>query len=258
MLKRFSGTLWIAAAALILSCSSGDMEIPTETAVPADEPAAKTLDLSQAGNVTGKVTFSGQASRPARLRMGADPNCEAAHSSPVYFQQVEVSESGTLNNVFVWVKQGLEGYRFDPPKEPVTLDQKGCLYRPRVFGVQTRQDIQIRNSDLTTHNIHPLPQNNREWNQSQPAQGAPLLRSFPRQEIMVPVKCNIHPWMRSYIGVVLHPYFAVTGPEGAFQLKDLPPGEYTLEAWHEKLGTTEQRVTIGPSEAKKVDFSFQG
>ena len=259
MLTRFLSTMvWMALAILLLGCGGGDVETPVETAAPADEPAAKTLDLSQAGGITGKVNFTGQASRRARLRMGADPNCAAAHSSPVYFQEVEVSEDGSLNNVFVWVKQGLEGYSFDPPKEPVTLDQKGCIYQPHVFGVQTRQDIQILNSDPTTHNIHPLPTNNREWNQSQPAKGAPLVRSFPRQEVMVAVKCNIHPWMRTYIGVISHPYFAVTGAEGAFQLKDLPPGEYTVEAWHEKLGTTEQKVTIGPSETKQLDFTFQG
>ena len=259
MLTRFFfTTVWIAGAVLLLGCGGGDVETPTETTAPADEPATKMLDLSQAGSVAGKVSFTGQASRRARLRMEADPNCAAAHSSPVYFQQVEVSEGGSLNNVFVWIKEGLEGYQFDPPEEPVTLNQKGCIYRPHVFGVQTRQDIQILNNDPTTHNIHPLPANNREWNQSQPAQGAPLMRSFPRQEVMIAVKCNIHPWMRSYIGVVSHPYFAVTGAEGEFQLKDLPPGEYTVEAWHEKLGTTEQKVTIGPSEAKQVDFTFQG
>lgn len=259
MLKRFfSISLWIAATTLLLSCGGGDVETVTETAAPVDEPAAKTLDLSQAASVSGKATFTGESSRRARLRMGADPNCDAAHSSPVYFQQVEVSESGGLNNVFVWVKQGLDGYGFETPSEPATLDQRGCIYRPHVFGVQTRQDIQILNSDPTTHNIHPVPKNNREWNQSQPAQGAPLLRSFPRQEVMISVKCNIHPWMRSYIGVVPHPYFAVTDSEGTFELKDLPPGEYTVEAWHEKLGTQEQKITVAPSEAQQVDFPFQG
>ena len=121
-----------------------------------------------------------------------------------------INEDGTLKNVFIWVKEGLEDYKFDTPTEAATLDQDGCLYSPHVFGVQTNQKINIGNSDSVTHNIHPVPKNNREWNISQSPEQK-YTRSFPRQEVMVPVKCNVHPWMKAYIGVISHPYFSVTG-----------------------------------------------
>ena len=193
----------------------------------------------------------------ARIRMGAEPGCEEKHSEPVYSQEVTVNPNGTLKYSFVWVKEGLEQYSFDTPSQPVVLDQNGCLYTPHVFGVHVNQDIRILNSDPATHNIHPLPGNNREWNISQ-AEGQELERSFPRPEVMIPVKCNIHPWMKAYIAVVPHPYFAVTGDDGTFELNDLPPGEYTIEVWHEKYGTQEQKITVGPEESKEIEFSYSG
>src|SRR5579885_2992850 len=122
----------------------------------------------------------------------------------------------------------------------------------------TAQKIEIKNNDPTNHNIHPLPRINQEWNQSQPPKGEALIKSFPREEVMIPVKCNVHPWMRSYIGVVSHPFFAVTGEDGTFTIKGLPPGNYTIEAWHEKYGTQDLPVTVAPKESKTVDFSFKG
>jgi hypothetical protein len=137
------------------------------------------------------------------------------------------------------------------------IDQAGCQYVPHVVAVQVNQPIEVKNSDPTTHNIHPTPANNREWNESQP-QGAPALqKSFAREEIAVPVKCNVHPWMKSYIAVLSNPYFHVTGKGGTFELKSLPPGDYTLVAWHEKLGTQEQKVTLGPKDSKTVEFTFK-
>jgi plastocyanin len=140
----------------------------------------------------------------------------------------------------------------------VALDQHGCMYQPHVLGVMAGQKIDIKNSDTTNHNIHPLPQTNQEWNESQPPGSDVKVQSFPRQEVMIPVKCNIHPWMRSYIGVVSHPFFAVTGDDGTFTIKGLPPGTYTIETWHEKYGTQDQQITVGPKESKTVDFSFKG
>ena len=137
------------------------------------------------------------------------------------------------------------------------LDQDGCLYKPHVFGVQRGQEIRITNADSATHNIHPLPQQNREWNISQ-SSGQEMTRSFPRQEVMIPVKCNIHPWMKAYVGVVSHPYFTVTGEDGSFELNDLPPGDYTIQVWHEKYGTQEQQVTVAPQESQEIEFGFEG
>ncbi len=244
---------------LTVSCGGGDK---AAEAPPAGEPAekkveGKTPDLSQAGSITGKVSFEGVPPKNARIRMDADPVCIKQHSDKVYSDAVIVNENGTLSNVFVWIKTGLEQYTFPTPSEQATLDQKSCLYTPHVIGVQVKQEIKILNSDPTTHNIHPLPKNNREWNQSQRALGNPLIKSFPRSEVMIPVKCNVHPWMKSYVGVVDHPYFMVTGAEGTFELKDVPPGDYVIEAWHEKFGATEQKVTVGASESKEVSFSIK-
>ena len=242
-----------------LACGGG--ETPAEVASE-EAPAAATTqgvapDLSQAGAVSGKVSFQGEQPQMARIRMGAEPACEEKHDGPVYSQEVLVNENGTLKNAFVWVKAGLEQYSFDTPTQPVVMEQDGCVYLPHVFGIQSNQDISIRNSDDATHNIHPLPEQNREFNISQ-ASGQEMARSFARPEVMIPVKCNIHPWMKAYIGVVPHPYFAVTGADGSFELPNLPPGEYTIEVWHEKYGTQEQAITVAPEESQEIEFSFEG
>jgi hypothetical protein len=253
--QRFYGTAIVALALLASACGGGadEVEAPAAEATP-----TLTVDPSEAATITGKVTFSGTAPKAVRIRMDQEPNCAGQHAEAFYRHLVEVDENGGLGNVFVWVKEGLGDYTFETPAEPVVIDQKGCIYTPHVVGVQTRQDVKIQNSDPTTHNIHPLPRQNREWNRSQSPGSSPLVRSFPRQEVMIPVKCNIHPWMKTYIGVVSHPYFAVTSGDGTFEIRGLPPGEYMIEAWQEKRGTLEQKVTVGPQESKAIEFAFQG
>ena len=156
----------------------------------------------------------------------------------------------------VYVSEGLAANTSQPPQESVTLEQKGCQYRPHVLAMQANQKLEIVNSDETTHNIHPSPANNREWNMTQP-HGVPLDHIFAREEIAIPIKCNVHPWMRGYIAVFKHPYFAVTDKNGAFDIKNLPPGTYTITAWQEKLGTQTQKIIVGAGEAKTLDFSFK-
>ncbi|MDE2927221.1 MAG: carboxypeptidase regulatory-like domain-containing protein [Acidobacteriota bacterium] len=250
----------VMAGLLAASCGGGGGGAePAADEAPAPAADAKPApDLSQAGSVSGMVSFGGDTPKNARLRMDADPVCVKEHSGIVRSQDVLIGDGGALINTFVWVKSGLEQYGFDTPSDPVTLDQKGCIYTPHVLGIQTRQKLHVLNSDGTTHNVHPLPRNNREWNQSQRAKGKPLVRSFPRAEVMIPVKCNVHPWMKAYIGVVPHPYYAVTGTDGAFSIENLPPGDYVIEAWHEKFGVQEQQVTVQASEAKEVSFEFSG
>ena len=185
--------------------------------------------------------------------------CTKAHAaSPAKTEDVVVNDNNTLKYVFVWVKSGLPDQTWQVPTTPITLDQNGCMYKPHVVGVMAGQQIAIKNSDPTNHNIHPQPQTNQEWNESQPPGSADKMQTFARQEVVIPVKCNIHPWMRSYIGVVAHPFFAVTGDDGTFTIKGLPPGTYTIEAWHEKYGKSEQTVTVGAKESKTQDFSFKG
>ena len=160
-------------------------------------------------------------------------------------------------NVFVYVKDGLGNYMFDPPTTPATIDQKDCRYHPHVFGMQVGQPLEILNSDPTLHNIHAVAKNNREFNNGQPMQGMKTTHTFTAKEVMVPFKCDVHGWMNAYVGVLDHPFFAVTDASGSFNLKSLPPGTYTIEAWHEKLGTQTQTVTIGAKETKDIAFTFK-
>jgi hypothetical protein len=192
------------------------------------------------------------------IAMDAEPTCQAAYDEGPFTQTVVVNDNGTLANVFVYVKSGLGDMTFPTPSEPVSLDQQNCRYEPHVLGVQTDQTIVIRNSDDLLHNIHPEPVNSRSFNIGQPNQGAETERSFPAAEIMIPISCDVHSWMNAYIGVVDHPYFAVTGSDGSFELPNLPPGEYEVEAWHELYGTQTMNVTIGESESAEIDFTFEG
>jgi plastocyanin len=216
-------------------------------------------DLNTGATIAGKVALHGIAP-PARLiDMSANPGCERTHRDrPVKSEEVVVNPDGTLRNVFVWIKSGLGSQKWMIPSEPVTLDQQYCTYHPHVLGVMAGQNVRIQNSDPVNHNIHPVPGINEEWNDMQSAGEGPKLRLFTAPEVMVPVKCNVHPWMRAYIGVVAHPFFAVTGEDGSFTIKGLPPGTYTVQTWHEKYGTQEQQVTVGPRESKAVDFSYKG
>ncbi|MBI3667183.1 MAG: carboxypeptidase regulatory-like domain-containing protein [Acidobacteria bacterium] len=258
--KTFCTIAVAAAFALAAGCGGAKKE---ETAAEKPEGGGGAIfkvDPATAATITGKVTFAGTAPARKAIDMSAEPDCKALHgtSGPAYIEEVVANPNGTLANVFVYIKAGLEGKNFEPAAGPAMLDQKGCVYRPHVVGVRAGQIIQISNDDPTTHNIHPMPRVNREWNQSQPPKGANLDKAFPRPEVMIPVKCNVHPWMRSYVGVVDNPYFAVTGEQGTFELKGLPPGEYTVEAWHEKFGVQEQKVTVAPSATQTVDFAFKG
>ena len=245
-------------AVVVLACGGGgDVPSPAPAETPA-APVGKSVDPSTAGSVSGRVNYAGEPGKRIRIRMTADPNCAGQHSSPVYAQNLEINENGTLQYAFVFVKAGLEDYKFQPPAEAVQLDQRGCLYTPHVLGIEAGQELKVVNNDPTTHNINPSPANNRDWNVSQAPNSIPIIRRFARSEIMIPVKCNVHPWMKAYIGVVAHPYFAVTGSDGSYSLEGLPPGDYTVEVWHEKLGAQEQKITVTANQAATLDFSYGG
>ncbi len=207
-------------------------------------------------SIQGVVKFEGTPPKRSRIDMSQDPLCAKGHSTPPMTEDVVAGPDGGLANVVVYVSEGLTSHDFQPPQQPAVLEQKGCEYRPHVLAVQAGQKINIVNSDETTHNIHPTPSNNREWNMTQP-HGVPLEQSFAREEIAVPVKCNVHPWMKGHIAVFKHPYFAVSDKNGSFEIKGLPPGSYTITAWQEKLGTQIQKVTVAAGRAETVNFTFK-
>lgn len=201
-------------------------------------------NAAHAATIDGKVSFEGTAPESKKVDLSADPNCSALHPDGLISEEVTVNTNGTLKNVFVYVREGLEGKTFSPPTEPAVLDQKGCWYEPHVFGIQVNQPLEIINSDNTLHNVHSLPAVNKEFNLGMPIQGMKLRKSFSKPETMVKFKCDVHPWMASYAGVLEHPFYSVTSGEGTFEIKDLPPGSYVIEAWHEKYGIQSQKVSL--------------
>ena len=251
MRRRLYLALALSVGALAAACGGGSQD-----AAPADTaPIANPVDPATAGAVTGRVTFAGTPPQAAALRMDSDPNCVRPGGNATD-ESVVVGEGGALQNVFVYVKDGLGNLRFPVPSNALVLDQKGCRYVPHVMGAQVGQTVEVLNSDPMLHNVHAVPAANQEFNTGQPLPGMKHTHRFSTREVMVPFKCDVHPWMRAYIGVLDHPYFAVTGPGGTFELKGLPPGTYTIEAWHETLGTQTQSVTIAPQETGNVAFSF--
>jgi len=259
--QKFLSILSILALLSLAGCGEKKTEVSEQPSQPAQPAPGVPVDAATVGEITGKVMFDGTKPKLARIMMDQDPVCVGKHKGPVYAEDGEVNANGTLPNVFVYVKEGAEKYSFPTPGEPAVLDQDGCMYKPHVLGVLAGQELKIASSDPTTHNIHPMPKDNREWNESQPPGAAPLMKTFARPEVMIPVKCNQHPWMRAYIGVTKNPLYAVTGSDGTFTIKGVPPGDYTIEAWTAEGGgagqTQDQKVTVGAKETKTVSFTFK-
>lgn len=255
MRNKLSFLAVLCALAFTVACGGGgdDAAPAGEQGAASDQPAA--APAADAGGVTGTVNYTGPDPDTA-IAMNADPVCAGAHSTPVETQKV-VGSAGKLAHVFVYVKSGLSGGSYPAPAEKKVLDQQGCQYTPHVQGIQTGQVLVIKNSDPTLHNIHALPTANQEFNQAQPVQNMEFEKTFDKPEVMVHFKCDVHPWMSSYVGVVEHPFYAVSDESGTFNIENLPPGTYTLEAWHEELGTQTQQVTVAPNQKAAVTFDFQ-
>ena len=240
------GVLALTVGLLAAACGGSTPERPAATA-KADGP----------GSITGKITFDGEPPVRTPVKMAADPNCKPGPES-LSETQIVSSDRG-LKNVFVYVKDGLGNAVYETPATPIVLDQVGCRYEPHVFGVFAGQPVEIKNSDPTLHNVHAIPKNNEEFNFGQQDAKAPIVtKTFTKPEIGVSFRCDVHGWMRSYANVVTHPFFAVTKDDGSFEIKGLAPGTYTIEAWHERLGTQTQQVTISEgSPSVMAAFTFK-
>jgi plastocyanin len=252
-------TLRLASLALLLTgCSARPTPQATPAAQPKPTPVYFHPDPATASTLKGTIRFTGKRPQPKLIDMSDDPACVAAHKGKAYAQTLMVAPNGDLENAFIYVKSGLEGKTFEVPTTPVTIDQAGCWFHPRVLGIQVDQTLEVINSDPVTHNIHPMAVINREWNHSQGPGDPPISRHFAKPEVMIPVKCNIHSWMRAYIGVVANPYFAVSKDDGTFTIPNLPPGTYTIAVWQEKLGTQERQVTVAPHANTLANLTFKG
>jgi len=250
-MPRFYWTSVLSLALFLLGCNNSETSQSSGTLSPQQKPAT-VVDKSTAGSISGVVSFKSAAPKMPMLDLSADPACPPDPQP----QDVVVVNNGKLANVFVYVKKGLEKFSFSPPGEPAVLDQKKCRYVPHVLGLMVGQKFQVLNNDNAEHNVHPMPKSNGQWNESQMPHGDPIVKTFQHPEIMMPVQCNQHPWMEMYVNVLDHPYFGVSAEDGSFQIKDLPPGEYTLAAIHEKFGEQTMKVTVVPKQTASANFAF--
>jgi len=246
--------LWRRILVLVVALAAASCGPPSsrESSAP-----LVTVDPSTAGSITGTVTLDGSPPVFKSIDMSQSSACVQANPTPVAPPIVVVGDHGALANVVVYVKDGLGPYRFEAPQAPAVLGQKNCMYEPHVVALMTGEPFEIENNDPTMHNVHPMPKHNRQWSSSQPVGSAPLKSVFTRSEFAMPVLCNVHPWMRAFVFVFDHPYYAVTSKAGTFALINLPPGSYTIEAWQENYPAEDQTVRLDPKESKAISFVFQ-
>jgi plastocyanin len=218
-------------------------------AVPHRQPTP--LDLTTTGTIAGTVRFEGTVPAMAQINFGSFAECAAAHDGPVFTNDALVHD-GLVENAIVWIASGLGDRVFAVPTTPVEIDQRGCLYTPRVVGVRVGQPILYKNDDRTLHNVHGKPTASSPWNFALPRPGSERTVTIDHAEVPISVRCDLHPWMQGWIGAFDHPYFAVTGADGAFSLPNVPPGTYEIAAWHERFGTVRRTVTLAPRGSQTV------
>ncbi|MGH9737951.1 MAG: hypothetical protein ACRD4X_05120 [Candidatus Acidiferrales bacterium] len=250
-MRNFRFVFLMATASIAVGCAGNQHK------AAANLPPAPPVDPATAASITGTVKFEGKAPALAPIDMSAAPACVKANPSPVAPPVVVTGAHDALANVVVFVKSGLGHYRYRSPQTTVTLDQQGCMYVPRVIALMVDQPFQVANQDLTLHDVHPMLHNNAPWDESQLPGSAPVKATFNEPEFAAPIGCMIHPWMEAYLFVFNQPYFTVTSKDGTFALKNLPPGTYTIEAWHEKNEPIDRTVVVGPKESKAVSFTFR-
>ncbi|HEY6252876.1 MAG TPA: carboxypeptidase regulatory-like domain-containing protein [Candidatus Angelobacter sp.] len=238
--------------ALALAGCDQTQKPPESSGGAAPQAATAVVDKNTAGSVSGTISFKGAAPKMPMLDMSSDPACPGDPQAP----DVVVVKNGKLANVFVYVKDADRLGTFAAPAEEVVMDQKRCHYTPHVLGLMVGQPLRILNTDTAEHNVHPMPKNNAAWNESQAPKGKPIMKTFQQAELMMPVQCNQHPWMKMYVNVLAHPFFAVSADDGSFQVRDLPPGGYTLVAVHEKYGEQTMKITVASKQNTAADFVF--
>ncbi len=251
--RGISVSILLLFSCTAMGCSSKD----SGSAGRANRSGGKSVDAATVGSISGRVTLTGTPPPLRAIDMSAEPSCQAAHATPVVPPQVVADASGNLANVIVYVKTGASEYAFPAPREAVKLTQRGCMYEPRVLGMMTGQKLEVKNEDQATHNVFVMSKDNRPSNRSEIPGSPAIEETFIAPELAIPVKCNVHPWMKGYLFVFDHPFYAVTSKDGRFSLQGLPPGTYTIGAWQELYGTREQTVTIGPKQSANLDFSFR-
>lgn len=252
--RRLNGSITVLTLAGAVACGGGGDAADSTGGEDAAPQAATPAAIADAGSIRGTINFTGEAPAAEPIDMSAEPECASDYSEPPTTEHV-LADDGTLANVFVYIKEGLTG-SFPAKSEVVNIDQEGCRYHPHVVGVTVSQPFTFENSDGLLHNVKANPSANRPFNMSQPNDMTSSERTFTTPEIMVPVVCDVHGWMNMYIGVVEHPYFAVSGDDGTFELVNVPPGTYTVEAWHERYGTQTMQVTVAPNGEATSDFTY--
>jgi len=260
-MRKSLAVVALAAPLAFVACGGGEKQ-ETPAAAPASTtagaPPATDAGAAAKGSasIVGKISFAGTAPAPEKIKVSADPYCQKEHKDGLERKVVDVKDGG-LKDVFVYVKSGLTT-TYPPPTEAVELDQQGCMYKPHIVVLQVGQSLKIKNNDETLHNIHPRPSVNQEFNIGQPRKGMESTKTFDKKEVMIPVGCDVHPWMRSYISVMDNPFFAVTDEDGKFEIKGLPAGEYEIEAVHEKLKSQTGKITVKDGEKATLDLSYKG
>jgi plastocyanin len=247
----FSSLLLLAC--LFSACGGSSNQ---RLAAQVQHPTRK-IDLATTGSVAGTIVLEGAPAATKPIDMSAEPFCAKLNSAPVMPQQVVTGAAGALANVVVYLKDFPADYIVEPPPAAATLSQRGCMYDPHIVALRAGQTLEIKNEDQATHNVLAMPNQNPKWNRSATPGAAPLQETFAIPELAIPLRCNVHPWMKSYVFIFSHPYYAVTGKDGQFELKNLPPGTYTIEAWQEKYGIQQSTVTIGAQESKPLNFTFR-
>ena len=258
-MRKSLAVVAFAAPLALVACGGGEKQEAPAAAPASTTAAAPAADAGAAkgsASIAGKISFAGTAPAAEKIKVSADPYCQKEHKDGLERKVVDVKDGG-LKDVFVYVKSGLTG-TYPAPTEAVELDQQGCMYKPHMVVLQVGQPLKIKNNDETLHNIHPRPAVNQEFNIGQPRKGMESTKTFDKKEVMIPVGCDVHPWMRSYISVLDNPFYAVTDEDGKFEIKGLPAGEYEIEAVHEQLKSQTGKITVKDGEKATLDLSYKG